>query len=99
MKTISRKSLAMVAMLALVYTTPVLSAISQQDQGKQQLSELQNSEVFSATSSSVEKIGSKVKPEYLKKDEREFDWSDLSLGWVFGLALFGFIWMSNRNRV
>jgi hypothetical protein len=99
MSAISRKGLAMVAMLVLVYTTPVLSATSQPEQRQQHSSELHKSEVLTADSSVAEKSGPKINQDYVKKDELVFGWSDLSLGWVFGLALFGFIWMSNRSRV
>jgi len=95
MSTISRKSLAIVAMLALVYTTPALSASSHQEQSQQQLSEIHKS----ATSSAAEKSGSNVNQEYVAEDKPVVGWHDLPLVWVFGLALFGFVWMSNRNRV
>jgi hypothetical protein len=101
MSTIVRKSLSAAVLLALVYATPVLAVNDHKEQLHNQTSESHKGGMFKAAPSTVEKSPSKVSvnQEYPAKDERVFSWSDSSLGWVFALALFGFVLMSNRNRV
>ncbi len=89
MNTISRRGLLVVVLVALVYTAPVLAGSNHEEQQKR-TSELH-------VGKSAVKVN--ANQEYAAKDERVFSWSDSSLGWVFGLALFGFVLMSNRNRV
>jgi hypothetical protein len=100
MNTISRRGLSVVVLLTLVYAAPVWAGSDHKEQHTQ-VAELHKVGVFSSTSSTVEKSAAKVnvKQEYVANEERVFSWSDSSLGWVFGLALFGFVLMSNRNRV